>query len=233
MNDINIFLVRHGESTANIIPDMIGQAADTELTENGKEQAKKLGQRLGKIITMPDFVASSSFRRAFHTANIVAEAAEWTNIDEQVNINITDTLVEYNPGDWRGKHRSEVYKDINIINKAGGERFQIDMFLDRNISPEFSKMLCEKGVVFGKTNIVARKMEASMCHINSFQYAMKRGGAVWSGFALSNDGCWRVHSWVVKKGKVIECTPIRREMYFGLVIDSKEMYEAAFIVKRT
>jgi len=110
MNDINIYLVRHGESTANIIPDMIGQASDTELTENGKEQAKKLGERLGKIIKIPDFAATSSYKRALDTASIVAKEARWDGVGY-----ITDALVEYNPGDWRGKHRSEVYKDIKNL----------------------------------------------------------------------------------------------------------------------
>lgn len=121
MNDINIYLIRHGESTANVIPDMIGQAHDTELTDNGREQAAKLGNRFvrshaGKGFNRPDFVASSTYKRAIDTAKIVAKEAEWIiGYDDDVKINLTDTLVEYNPGDWRGKSRSEVYKDIESL----------------------------------------------------------------------------------------------------------------------
>lgn len=105
MNDINIFLVRHGESFGNLDNDQIGQAAGTELTAKGIEQAKKLGERFSKLPT-PDFVAASSYKRAMDTCGIVVDVAGWN-----VKLEITDALIEYNPGDWMGMRRSEMYKN--------------------------------------------------------------------------------------------------------------------------
>jgi len=105
MNDINIFLIRHGESFGNLSNDTIGQAAGTELTPKGIEQAQKLGQRLSNLPT-PDFVATSSYKRAMDTCSIVSDVSKWN-----VKPDITDILVEYNPGDWMGMKRSEMYKN--------------------------------------------------------------------------------------------------------------------------
>lgn len=110
MKDINIYLIRHGESTANIVPDMIGQAADTQLTQNGADQAAKLGRRLSQIT--PDFLASSTYQRALDTTRIIGRVARWT---KDIEIHTTDALVEYDPGEWRCKKRSEIYKDASNV----------------------------------------------------------------------------------------------------------------------
>jgi hypothetical protein len=39
------------------------------------------------------------------------------------------------------------------------------------------------------------------------------------GFALSDDGCWRVHSWVQTPGGIVETT-VKRRLYFGIPMGS-------------
>jgi alpha-ribazole phosphatase len=115
MKNIHIYLCRHGESEANANGlEQIGQDNNTPLTEKGMEQAKKLGERFIdlKAKGVPEFIASSSYKRALDTANIALKQATW---DKACKINITDALVEYNPGDWKGKNRSIIYEDIKNL----------------------------------------------------------------------------------------------------------------------
>lgn len=111
MNNINVYLIRHAESEGNKCPDKIGQKSDVPLTETGKKQAYKLGYFTK--ISDPVFIASSSYKRAIDTASIVAETAEWDN-----KIHITDALIEYNPGEFLGRSRAEVFSDIDTLKKV-------------------------------------------------------------------------------------------------------------------
>jgi broad specificity phosphatase PhoE len=127
MNDINIYLIRHGESEVNILPDMIGQDPDTKLTKNGEEQAAKLGKRFTN--THFDRVFSSTYLRALYTSTIFIKNLK--NYPEEIMY--SDKIVEYNPGDWKGKKRSEIYanaknmKDITYLHMGflfpNGESF--------------------------------------------------------------------------------------------------------------
>lgn len=110
MNDINIYLIRHGETEVNILPDMIGQPADTKLTKNGEEQAAKLGKRFAD--THFDKLYSSTYPRAVHTAGIFMEHLK----SMPDGVGYSDSLVEYDPGDWKGSKRSAIYADQNKLN---------------------------------------------------------------------------------------------------------------------
>src|ERR1035437_8036617 len=105
MKNINIYLIRHGESEMNIIPHIIGQSPDTKLTENGICQAEKLGNRFSDLRSSV-FMASSSYERAHRTALIVKSKVKINN-----NISVHDELVEYSAGQWVGKNRHEIFSD--------------------------------------------------------------------------------------------------------------------------
>lgn len=67
------------------------------------------------------------------------------------------------------------------------------------------------------------KMESSKCHRNSAVIADMKGWDMYTGLALSRDGIWRVHSWVIAKtGRLYETT-IPRVLYFGCKQDAKEV----------
>jgi broad specificity phosphatase PhoE len=100
-NEFNLTLVRHGQSTTNANPDLMGQEADTPLSENGKLQAEKLGKRLSKTVEGIDFVFSSPYTRAFDTARISLLEVPHTGIV------LAKDLREYSAGDWTGASRMD------------------------------------------------------------------------------------------------------------------------------
>lgn len=66
--EFNLYLIRHGESAVNAIPDLMGQNADVPLTDKGKIQVLSLSRLWGKNKTIFDLVFSSLYERAFKTA---------------------------------------------------------------------------------------------------------------------------------------------------------------------
>jgi len=109
MHNINVYLVRHGQSTGNNV-GLIGQNFDTDLTDLGKEQAKKLGERFKREGVQFDRAFSSSYKRAADTARIIVDT-----IDHKEPLYFTEALVEYSAGDWKGKKIEEVFGDITKI----------------------------------------------------------------------------------------------------------------------
>jgi len=66
---MKVYLIRHGESIGNKLHLAQGQKIDLSLTAQGKEQAKKVGERLAK--EKIDFIYSSDLKRAKETAEII------------------------------------------------------------------------------------------------------------------------------------------------------------------
>ena len=106
MHNINVYLVRHGQSTGNNV-GQIGQRFDTTLTDLGREQAKKIGQKFLKEGLRFDRAFSSSYPRAADTARIIVDT-----IDYKDPLYLSEDLVEYSAGDWKGRKIEEVFGDI-------------------------------------------------------------------------------------------------------------------------
>ena len=75
-------------------------------------------------------------------------------------------------------------------------------------------MIAEPRVFDGRIAIVDREKNET-CHANCFE----RG--TWDevhhiGYALSEDGLWHEHSWLVKDGRAIETTGQQRILYVGI-----------------
>jgi alpha-ribazole phosphatase len=97
--ELELFLIRHGQSMTNKTPDIVGQTADDELSALGKIQSLCLASRLEN--EQFDFIFSSTYKRAMQTAyNAIGE-----------NFFLVDDLREYSAGDWIGKSRSEIITD--------------------------------------------------------------------------------------------------------------------------
>lgn len=121
-------------------------------------------------------------------------------------------------------------------------------------SNEEEKIL-KRGQVLSNKNVLVRKMVRSSCHYNSAQLVIDHNKSgykgelqMWTGWALSSDGIWREHSWVmadddsklfpmgskndkyketvVKSGTLIETTE-SREIYFGYPISGEEFDRTA------
>jgi hypothetical protein len=68
--------------------------------------------------------------------------------------------------------------------------------------------------------IVLKIMKCSSCHQNvAALWKTRKAGlvAIATGYALSEDGLWRQHSWGVRRDGILETTEPRSK-YFGLVL---------------
>lgn len=78
----------------------------------------------------------------------------------------------------------------------------------------------------GKTSIgnsTLRLGQPCQCHYNSSMLWLKSKGKIkiCTGYALSEDGIWRVHTWGLQKNKIIETTE-KRVMYYGYTLSRIE-----------
>lgn len=99
-NEFYLYLIRHGQSAVNALPDRIGQFPDTPLTEKGEKQAWKLNERFKKEEQKFDKVFSSDYVRAHETAKI-AVCGTYSDIV------LSHDIREYSAGDWNGASRKE------------------------------------------------------------------------------------------------------------------------------
>jgi len=107
-NAFNLYLIRHGQSVVNVLPDQMGQSPDVPLTDRGREQANLLKQRFMKEGTAFLHVFSSHYTRALDTAKIV------THPHEDI-IQIHQDLREYSAGNWEGSKRSEILTPQTVM----------------------------------------------------------------------------------------------------------------------
>ncbi len=96
-----LFLVRHGATTTTQ-EDRFSGSSGTELSERGRWQAERLGQRLAQQTISA--VYTSPLSRAIDTARVLAHSCRLDPI-------IRDGLQEIGHGHWEGKKRDEVERD--------------------------------------------------------------------------------------------------------------------------
>ncbi|HBV68568.1 MAG TPA: histidine phosphatase family protein, partial [Clostridiales bacterium] len=97
-----VYLVRHGESVANLNKRFSG-ITDVELSENGREQARVAGQKLtGEKIS---HVYSSTLQRARDTAKIICDEIGF----DKDSIIMEDCLVEVDFGVFENLTWDEIY----------------------------------------------------------------------------------------------------------------------------
>jgi 2,3-bisphosphoglycerate-dependent phosphoglycerate mutase len=70
----HLYLIRHGESVANVTPIVAGMKGDVGLTERGVAQAERLRERLAQGEIAADVLIASTLPRARQTAEIIAPA---------------------------------------------------------------------------------------------------------------------------------------------------------------
>jgi probable phosphoglycerate mutase len=109
---LRLFLVRHGEVTANRDYRYVGRR-DDELTELGRAQAKKLGELFAE--TSVRRLLSSPSRRALDTAGEIARATD-------LELEVEDRLREQSFGAWEGLSRDEV-RALGAENRAALSEF--------------------------------------------------------------------------------------------------------------
>jgi len=102
-----LVLVRHGQSVYNQKNIFTGWT-DVDLSEQGRDEAKKAGLLLKKNSIYPDICFTSWLKRAIHTAQIVLEELDW----EQIDMLRSYKLNERHYGNWQGRDKDEVKKEL-------------------------------------------------------------------------------------------------------------------------
>ncbi|MEM7510093.1 MAG: histidine phosphatase family protein [Bacteroidota bacterium] len=143
---IDLYLIRHAESTGNVDNHIIGgQSNHLKLTPRGEDQALRLGKRLAGEAFQPDLIISSIAVRAAHTARIASKEFGYS----EDKIEYTEEMVEHSQGDWEGKPRKEYYTKEAFLERAkdplnfkppGGESLldveeRAHAFLEKSVIP--------------------------------------------------------------------------------------------------
>ena len=83
-----IILLRHGESQWNLENRFTGWT-DVELTDKGREEARRAGRLLKDSGIKPGYMFTSVLRRAIHTLQIAAEEMEldWVPVFKDWHLN--------------------------------------------------------------------------------------------------------------------------------------------------
>lgn len=112
MTDMYIYLIRHGQTEANLNKIYQGNA-DVPLNETGRDQAKVVAWRLKEYPL--EALYSSHLERALDTARAIGEYHDFT-------LNIRQDLQEISLGEWQGKSREEVKREYPDFIRARKEK---------------------------------------------------------------------------------------------------------------
>lgn len=101
---MELYLVRHAQTSANLQRQIAGMRLDVELTEHGVEQTKKIAERLSKIEF--DLILCSPLKRTRQTLQIILGSKKHNNLifDES-----------FQERDW-GSASGMFHKDVDFEN---------------------------------------------------------------------------------------------------------------------
>lgn len=128
---------------------------------------------------------------------------------------------EYSNLDLEGRRKFFIkihpnYRKLEkLLFKIGGKRLIYE--------PEMDETFCDALISLGKLVtkeflIVGTEETSGACHDAAAAFS-KALSATWiEGYALSEDGYWRHHSWIKHKKDYLEVTPIGRLKYFGVKV---------------
>ena len=100
---MKLILLRHGQSEWNA-KNLFTGWIDVELSQKGKEEAKKAGELLKEANLYPNICYTSYLKRAIHTAQIALNTLGWEHIDVMRSYKLN----ERHYGNWQGKNKDEV-----------------------------------------------------------------------------------------------------------------------------
>ncbi|WP_310257391.1 histidine phosphatase family protein [Fictibacillus barbaricus] len=98
---MQILLIRHGESEADILQVHEGRA-DFELTDRGRKQVRAMAEKVKKDF-LPEIIYASTLKRARETATVLSEVTG-------VPLQLEEELMEYNNGVQAGLAFEEAKK---------------------------------------------------------------------------------------------------------------------------
>ena len=101
----HLILLRHGQSEWNLENRFTGWT-DVDLSEKGRDEAKKAGELIAKSGILPRYCFTSHLQRAIHTLNIALAAMErdWLSVVKDWHLN------ERHYGALQGLNKAETAK---------------------------------------------------------------------------------------------------------------------------
>jgi len=114
MSEYTLILLRHGNSVWNQ-DNLFTGWVDVELSDLGRQEAKRAGELLAQSGLKPDLLYTSRLKRAINTANIALDAADrsWIDVKRDWRLN------ERHYGALQGKDKAQTLAEY------GPEQFQI------------------------------------------------------------------------------------------------------------
>jgi broad specificity phosphatase PhoE len=182
-NFCKIYLVRHGQSEANVA-DLYG--LDTPLTQKGQKQIAELSEKLRNIHF--DAIFSSTMLRAKQSAQIIA-------LDHKLAVETIHALRERHYGILEGKRGKQIYQQMqNLFNErsvlAYNERikfkFSDDYESDQEVMGRYITALREIAIAYiDKTVLIVSHVSAMKNLLYHLAYARHND---MEGQAIDNSG---------------------------------------------
>lgn len=148
-----LFFIRHGQTEANVNGILTG-ILETDLTQKGIEDAKKLSQELTEDF---DYYYCSPLKRTHQTLKA---------IKGNVDFFVDERLIEVSTGDWQGKLKTELpetefnlYKK-GLLNPPGGENLQdVDKRIKSFLEDMFKEYKKEEKILIVTHNAFIRSLK--------------------------------------------------------------------------
>lgn len=86
------------------------------------------------------------------------------------------------------------------------------------------ELILEQGDIIKPIEVLNYNMQDSQCHRNARALYLDDASVtdVGTGWALSEDGLWRQHSWAMRGDELVETTQ-DRELYYGVILQGEEL----------
>lgn len=172
----------------------------------------------------------NSIQRPLTSADMMPVPIQWNPMSDDWKQWI-DSHQVYNDAEYLecDKETLDIMKALHDrILSFGGDEVCMTAFNDDD------EIILSRGQFFyGKSRL--HKGEPQQCHYNSAKLWYENRGRcnIATGYALSKDGLWRSHSWVVvpkpRSIQIVETT-VKRVAYFGVVLNDEECEKFLFTV---
>jgi broad specificity phosphatase PhoE len=140
-----LYFVRHGQSVMNVSGHVSGHT-DTELTDEGREQAKVAGQSAKNL--QIDYIISSPLKRAHETAKIIAREIGYPEASIHLNSLFMERYYGKAEGEvWRADLDVDGFADVETVDEIMGRAKQALKFLH---SLEAERILVVSHGAFGR-----------------------------------------------------------------------------------
>lgn len=118
--------------------------------------------------------------------------------------------------DW-AERDPDLVRLRNRLLKEGGEE------VVPNKEPDL-EILLNQGHVIQPIEVLNYNMQDSQCHRNARALYLDDASVtdIGTGWALSDDGLWRQHSWAMRGDEIVETTQ-DRVLYYGIILEGDEL----------